>query len=474
MTGDHSTSPRPDAASDPPADDPAATSRRTAHRQPADRPAPRQAPPRRPAGRLLRARLVVTVVGIVTIAAVGLSLLAYVLVSRSLRAEVLDRAVEEARFTVGVLAAERLGDDVGPGDIEASGLADDLQRRDLAVYVDLGGGEDYVSGLGVVDARQVVSAETRELVSTGRLAAEWVAIEGIDHLVVAARKPPAGPDFYFLTDVSDTANALTQLQRVLFGASLVVIALGGLAGWRTAHLAGSLADTVVALTAARDRERRFVADVSHELRTPVTALVHEAAELVDAIDELPPGRRRVVELLDGDVRRLRDLVEELLELSRLDAAGDDAELELREVEVARFLDAVAARRLPDATVRAPAGLVVRTDRRRLERIVANLVDNAREHAGGRDVSVAAHLEDHHLVVEVADRGPGVPDDELERIFDRFSKGDAARGRGGSGLGLAIVREHARVLGATVHAHARDGGGLVVTVQLPVTAVVTDP
>jgi signal transduction histidine kinase len=92
----------------------------------------------------------------------------------------------------------------------------------------------------------------------------------------------AGPDFYFLTDVSDIANALAQLQRVLLGASLVLIALGGLAGWRTAHLAGSLADSVDALTAARDRERRFVADVSHELRTPVTALVHEAAELVDA------------------------------------------------------------------------------------------------------------------------------------------------------------------------------------------------
>jgi signal transduction histidine kinase len=424
------------------------------------------------AGRWLRTRLVLTVVGVVTVAAVALSVLAYVAVSRSLRSEVLDRAVEEARFNVGVLAVERLGDEVGPGDIESSGLADDFQRRGLDVYVDLGPGEDFVSGLEVVNAPELVSAELRELVADGSVAAEWVDVDGVATLVVAARRPPDGPDFYFLTDVSDTASALAQLQLVLFGASLLLVAVGGLVGGRMARLAGSLADTVDELTAARDRERRFVADVSHELRTPVTALVHEAAELADDIDRLPPGTRRVVELLDRDVRRLRDLVEELLELSRLDAAGDRAELELGELDVARFLDAVVAPRLPTATVHAPAGLHVRTDRRRLERIVGNLVDNARVHAGGRDVTVAAHLDGSMLVVEVADGGPGVPPDELERIFDRFTKGDAARGQGGSGLGLAIVREHVRALRATVTARDRPEGGLAVAVRVPVT-VVTD-
>jgi signal transduction histidine kinase len=423
------------------------------------------------AGRWLRTRLVLTVVGLVTVAAVALSVLAFVLVSRSLRSEVLDRAVEEARFNVGVLAAERLGPEVGPGDIEASGLADDFQRRDLDVYVDLGPGEDFVSGLDVVNAPEVVSAELRELVAAGSVAAEWVDIDGVHTLVVAARRPPAGPDFYFLTDVSDTASALAQLQLVLLGASLLLVAVGAFAGGRMARLAGSLADTVDALTAARDRERRFVADVSHELRTPVTALVHEAAELADDIDQLPPGTRRVVELLDGDVRRLRDLVEELLELSRLDAAGDRPELEVGELDVARFLDAVVAPRLPGATVQAPAGLHVRTDRRRLERIVGNLVDNARVHAAGRDVTVTAHLDGSVLVVAVADGGPGVPPDELGRIFDRFTKGDAARGQGGTGLGLAIVREHVRALRATVSARNRPEGGLAIEIRLPVT--VTD-
>jgi signal transduction histidine kinase len=424
------------------------------------------------ARRWLRARLVLTVVGLVTVASVALSVLAFVLVSRSLRSEVLDRAVEEARFNVGVLAAERLGEDVGPGDIEASGLADDFARRDLDVYVDLGPGEDFVSGLDVVNAPEVVSGELRQLLADGRVAAEWVDIDGDPTLVVAARRRPAGPDFYFLTDVSDIGSALGQLRLVLAGASLLLVLVGGLAGWRTARLAGSLADTVDELTAARDRERRFVADVSHELRTPVTALVHEAAELADEIDRVPPGTRRVVELLDHDVRRLRDLVEELLELSRLDAAGDRPELELGEVDVARFLAAIVAPRVPDATVRVADGLTVRTDRRRVERIVTNLLDNARQHADGRSVTVEARLDRATLVLEVADGGPGVPPEELEHIFDRFTKGDAARGRGGSGLGLAIVREHARALRATVSARNRDEGGLVVEVRLPVQ-VVTD-
>lgn len=411
-----------------------------------------------------------TAVALVAVAALVLSVLAYVLVARSLRSEVLDRAIEEARFNVAVLAQERLGGTVEPEDIEASGLAADLQRRDLDVYVDLGDAGDYVSGLDVVAAPAAVSPSLQAMVAAGRVGAEWVEVEGRPFLVAGARRPPDGPDFYFFTDVGGVEAALAQLRLVLLGASLVLVLVGGLAGWRLARVTGSLADTVEELTAARDRERRFVADVSHELRTPVTALVQEAVELADAIDELPAGQRRVVELLDRDVRRLRDLVEELLELSRIDATADEAELQLGEIDVARLLDAIAARRLPDAVVQVPSELRVRTDRRRLERIVSNLVDNARQHAGGRDVTVAARLDDTTLRIAVADRGPGVPDDELERIFDRFAKGDVARAGGGSGLGLAIVREHVRVLQGTVAARRRDGGGLVVEVGVPVSLV----
>lgn len=427
------------------------------------------------AGTRIRRRLVLTVTAVVAITSLALSMLAFLAVSRSLRSEVLDRAVEEARFNVSVLATERLPETVRPGDIVASGLADDFERRDIDVYVEFGSGpgDDFVSGLDLVDAPEVVSADLRALIAGGSVAAEWVAIDEVPHLIVAARRPPDGPDFYFLTDVSDTANALSQLGVVLGGASLLLVLLGALAGWRGGRLAGSLADTVAELTAARARERRFVADVSHELRTPVTALVHEAGELSAHVEQLPPGSRRVVELLDADVRRLRDLVEELLELSRLDATESaTAEVELQDMDVARFLAAVVARRRPEAMVHVSAGCIVRTDRRRLERMVTNLLDNAGTHARGAEVTVSAWLEGSLLHVVVADTGPGVPEDQLERIFDRFAKADTSRGSGGSGLGLAIVHEHARVLGASVTARNRDEGGLAVEFRLP-AQVVTD-
>ena len=263
-------------------------------------------------------------------------------------------------------------------------------------------------------------ADSLLIPAVGTFLASVAVVVWTEPLVVAARKPPSGPDFYFFTEVSDVENALGQLRIVLLGASALLVLVGGLAGWRVARLAGSLADTVDELTAARDRERRFVADVSHELRTPVTALVHEASELAAGLDALHPATRRVVELLESDVRRLRDLVEELLELSRLDAAGEAADLELGEVDVARLLDAILAKRLPTATVSVPAGLRVRTDRRRLERIVANLVDNARAHADGRSVTLRAHLDGSCLVVEVADAS--LPEDRTRKktIYARAS------------------------------------------------------
>lgn len=430
--------------------------------------------------RNVRVRLALTVLIIVAVGATALSLVAYLLVARSLHADALDRAIAEARFNVEVLAAERLGDtvrpgdSVGPGDIEASGLADDLQRRGVDAYVDLGDGEDFVTGLGIVAAPEVVSDDLLSLVGQGRVAAERLVLDGTPTLVVGARKPPTGPDFYFFTDVGDVDATLAQLRWVLLAASLVLLLVGGLAAWRMGRLAGSLAATVEQLTAARDRERRFVADVSHELRTPVTALVHEAAELADHVEALPAGTRRVVELLDGDVRRLRDLVEELLELSRLDRAEGSIDVQLDQIDVDRFLAAVAARRLPTAEVRAPRELRTQTDRRRLERIVGNLLDNAREHAAGSEVTVTADVDGRHLRVEVADRGPGVAAADLERIFDRFVKGDPARAGGGSGLGLAIVREHVRALGGSVRARPREGGGLIVEIRLPTTVAVREP
>jgi two-component system sensor histidine kinase MtrB len=137
----------------------------------------------------------------------------------------------------------------------------------------------------------------------------------------------------------------------------------------------------------------------------------------------------------------------------------------------RLVEAVIAARQPTARFIPPApSVVVDTDPRRLERILGNFLDNAREHAGAADVTVDLAVDRENLVVAVSDRGPGVPEDRLQRIFDRFTKLDPSRSGGSSGLGLAIAAEHAALLGGYLQAMNREGGGLrlELVVPLPVT------
>jgi signal transduction histidine kinase len=112
-------------------------------------------------------------------------------------------------------------------------------------------------------------------------------------------------------------------------------------------------------------------------------------------------------------------------------------------------------------------VVVESDPRRLERIIGNLLDNAREHAPGALVVVRLVADRDVVRIAVLDRGPGVPPDRIDRIFERFYMADPSR-RGGSGLGLAIAAEHAELLGGDLRARNREGGGLEVELVLPVT------
>jgi len=161
---------------------------------------------------------------------------------------------------------------------------------------------------------------------------------------------------------------------------------------------------------------------------------------------------------------MRSLVEELMELSRFDAEAEEVAVE--PVDLVRLVRAVAAARLPEARFEPPASsVVVDTDPRRLERILGNFLDNAREHAAASAVEIALAICDadgeteREVVLGVEDRGPGVPHDRLERIFDRFTKLDPSRHGGSSGLGLAIAAEHAALLGGYLEAMNQPDGGL---------------
>ena len=375
--------------------------------------------------------------------------------------------------------------------------------------VDLGPGQvPFLSRNDLAGLLERLPPDMRAEVDRGQLTYAWLDVDGVPSLVVGGRPAAGGPAFYFVHDVSGLQDAIDQLRLALIlgAAVLLLIALaavrlivrgvlapvveaaeriaerierGDLAArvpvtsrdefgtWaeRFNRMTGVLADTIRRLEAAQNQNRRFVADVSHELRTPVAALVAEASIVGEHLDELPPESRRAAELLVADVRRLRDLVEELMELSRFDASAEEVALE--PVDLVRLIRAVIAARQPTAPFVPPApSVVVETDPRRLDRILANLLDNAREHAGASDVTVELESRPEELVMSVSDRGPGVPEDRLERIFERFSKLDPSRTGGSSGLGLAIAAEHAALLGGYLQAMNRDGGGLRLELVLP--------
>ncbi|UUU41152.1 sensor histidine kinase [Streptomyces sp. NBC_00162] len=208
-------------------------------------------------------------------------------------------------------------------------------------------------------------------------------------------------------------------------------------------MAGSLQDRLEA-------EKRFTADVAHELRTPLTGSLAAAALL-------PAGRPK--EMINDRLKALHLLTEDLLEISRLDSGVERAEL--ARVELGRAVRRAVTGSGRDATVRVVRDAVVLTDRRRLDRILANLLVNSHKH-GRPPVEVTVEGP----VVAVRDHGPGYPSELIEQGPQRFRTGDPGRGRG-HGLGLTIVAGQAAVLEIELTFANAPGGGAVTTLRLPV-------
>ncbi|KNB53779.1 sensor histidine kinase [Streptomyces caatingaensis] len=234
-------------------------------------------------------------------------------------------------------------------------------------------------------------------------------------------------------------------------------------------MAAALEENVAELRRMEANSRRFAADVSHELRTPLAAMT----AVVDVLDEdaatLDPDTAYAVRLISEETGKLARMVEDLMEISRFDAGA--AALHLDEVDVAETVrKTLQARNWQDRVAATlPEGVRARLDTRRIDVVVANLVGNALRH-GGEPVRVSLRADDERLLIEVADRGPGIDPDVLPHVFDRFYKADAARARSeGSGLGLAITMENVRLHHGTVRAANSPDGGAVFTVELPLCA-----
>ncbi|MET3986719.1 HAMP domain-containing sensor histidine kinase [Streptomyces sp. PvR034] len=229
-----------------------------------------------------------------------------------------------------------------------------------------------------------------------------------------------------------------------------------------ARLARTVNDTLDRLERSDARQRQFTADASHELRNPLAAV---RSRLEVALEE--PDRESVAAAL-ADTERLQRIAADLLLLARLDGRPaprtEPVDLALLAAEDA------ARRRAPRVRLRVVAGAPVPAvgDPARLERALANLVDNALRHAR-TEVVVRAYARGGWNVLEVTDDGPGIPEADRDRVFERFVRLDPDRGRasGGTGLGLAIAREIARSHGGEVSAAApADGGGARLVLRLP--------
>jgi two-component system sensor histidine kinase MtrB len=243
------------------------------------------------------------------------------------------------------------------------------------------------------------------------------------------------------------------------------------------QMAGNLQRQIVRLEEMSRLQRRFTSDVSHELRTPLTT-VRMAADLIfSERDSYSPEVARSAELLQDELDRFESLLTDLLEISRFDAGFAVLDSELTDlVPVVRQavdrLSAICVRADAEVRVNLPdAAVIAEVDPRRVDRIVRNLVENAVEHGGGRQVEVTLAGGDDAAAVTVRDHGVGLKPEEHKLVFNRFWRSDPSRARqsGGTGLGLSISVEDARLHGGWLEAWGAPGQGAQFRLTLPLRA-----
>lgn len=225
-----------------------------------------------------------------------------------------------------------------------------------------------------------------------------------------------------------------------------------------------------------EMRREFVANVSHELRTPLTYLQGYTEAILDGLAADPAEEKKYLKIILDETLRLRRLVSDLLDLSRIEAGQVD--LPLEEVRLVELVDQVLPKLVPMTadknlelvTQIGPELPPVWGNPDRLQQVLINLLDNALRHTpdGGRVTVTAREIEGNMVAVSVSDTGPGVPPEDLPYLFERFYKVEKARTRttAGTGIGLAIVRSVVEAQGGQVWAESSPGAGTTITFTIP--------
>jgi len=387
------------------------------------------------------------------------------------------RALEERARSYAAGNFSRTAPDYGQDEIGSvarllDSLTDDLRKRLTSLEADRARMAAILSGM--IEGVLVVNEHGRLQLANDaarRMLQIEVAVEGrhypdiVRHPAVArqiaaalAGSPTDSVELTGLRDPSATLMARTAPVDVSPGRGAVVV-LHDISDLRRA-----------------DRMRRdFVANVSHELRTPLTAIRGYVEALADAN---PEEGRRFLEIVSRHTQRMERLVRDLLRLARLDAGQEPLERVDCSVESlfgaveADISPLVADRRLQIERQIAPDAATVSGDPAKLQDALRNLLENAANHAPeGSRIVMSARRQAGHVLLAVADEGPGIPPADLTRIFERFYRVDKSRTRdgkdpGGTGLGLSIVRHLVELHGGHVSADNRAQHGAVFTIELP--------
>ncbi|ASU84095.1 two-component sensor histidine kinase [Nocardiopsis gilva YIM 90087] len=397
----------------------------------------------------LRWKITATVTLVSVLVAVALSLTVHLAYAYRLADEA--RKIQQERIELALREYSRTGQPTLGSRLDPPDLPEQLRAAVEGGYTatlleDTGDGA-YIWAAASVSERQILSLRTPYDPQLSALASlDRVLVMGA--LTVVALGAGAGVVIGAQLSVR-LRRAAVAAGRVADGdrSTRVSAAIGSGSRDEAAELAHAIDAMADALQSRIEAERRVTADIAHELRTPLTGLT-TAAEL------LPPGRP--AELVRDRVRVLRALVEDVLEVARLDTATERAEMS--EVALGAFTTRRAAPYAPEVEVHVLTDAVVDTDPRRLERILVNLITNALKH-GAPPVAV----EVDGARIGVRDHGSGFPDELVSEGPSRFRKWPG--GSGGHGLGLTIALGQANVLGARLtFANPADGGALA-TVDL---------